>query len=285
MQKQCAGRFLGISLFALVLLGLQVGVFSGLTLGTAPPAAAEEGEEAAAADEGGGEAKTEGADSGPKSESMLVWLYNSLKLRYVIIFLFLTFNLVALWVMNVLAVRRETVIPAVLLQTFEGHLNEKRYQEAYELAKNDESFLGKVLAAGMQQLSSGYDAAVQAMQEVGEEENMKMEHRLGYVALIAQIAPMFGLLGTVDGMVQAFDTIAKLNTSPRPAQLAGGIGTALVTTLVGLWIAIPSLVYYQFVRNRINRLVMEVGVVSGELMKRFSTVGGGAAAGAGAKKS
>ncbi len=283
MQKQCAGRFLGISLMALVLFGLQVGVFSGLTLGTAPPAAAEEGDEAAATDEGGG-AKTESADAAPKSESMLVWLYNSLKLRYTLIFLFITFNLVALWVMNVLAVRRETVIPAVLLQTFEGHLNEKRYQEAYELAKNDESFLGKVLAAGMQQLSSGYDAAVQAMQEVGEEENMKMEHRLGYVALIAQIAPMFGLLGTVDGMVQAFDVIAKLNTSPRPSQLAAGIGTALVTTLVGLWIAIPSLVYYQFVRNRVNRLVMEVGVVSGELMKRFSTVGTGGAA-AGAKKS
>ena len=65
-----------------------------------------------------------------------------------------------------------------------------------------------MLSAGLARISSGYPQAIEAMQEVGEEENMRLEHRLSYLALIGTISPMFGLLGTVDGMVQAFDVIA-----------------------------------------------------------------------------
>jgi biopolymer transport protein ExbB len=266
-------RFWGVSFLAMLFLGVYVGVFTATALQPIPAQAEEETGGAAAA---GGESSAAGeAEATRPRESMLTWLYNSLGLRYVIVFLFLTFNLVALFVMNILAVRRENVIPSALLQMFEAHLNEKRYQEAYELVKADESFLGRVLAAGMQQLSSGYDAAVAAMQEAGEEENMKLEHRLGYVALIGQISPMFGLLGTVDGMIIAFNKIAQSTTTPKPSELAQGISMALVTTLIGLIIAIPSIVYYQIVRNRLNRLVNEVGIITGELMKRFAAVGAG----------
>jgi biopolymer transport protein ExbB len=153
-------------------------------------------------------------------------------------------------------------------------LNAKKYQEAYELAKNDESFLGKVLSAGLARLSSGYPQAIEAMQEVGEEENMQLEHRLSYLALIGTIAPMFGLLGTVDGMVQAFSVIAQSTVSPKPYELAQGVMTALVTTLVGLWLAIPAIIAFNILRNRIQRLVLEVGIVSENLMSRFQNVGG-----------
>jgi biopolymer transport protein ExbB len=60
--------------------------------------------------------------------------------------------------------------------------------------------------------------------------------------------------------------------TPKPSELAQGIGTALVTTVVGLWIAIPCIAFYHIVRNRLTRLVGEVGVVSGNLMKRFAGV-------------
>jgi biopolymer transport protein ExbB len=111
------------------------------------------------------------------------------------------------------------------------------------------------------------------MQEVGEEENMRLEHRLSYLALIGTISPMFGLLGTVDGMIQAFEKIATSPTQPRPDELADGIGTALVTTLVGIWLAIPAIVAFNILRNRIGRLVLEVGIVSENLMSRFQNVG------------
>jgi biopolymer transport protein ExbB len=207
--------------------------------------------------------------SPPAKESFLGWLYHSLGLRYVVIFLIITFNAVALVVMILLALRRECICPDDLAIAFETKLNEKKYQEAYELAKADKSFLAKVLTAGMSKLSEGYPAAIGAMEEVGEEQNLKLEQRNGYIALIAQIGPMFGLLGTVDGMVMAFDVIAHSNVTPKPSELAQGIGTALVTTVVGLWIAIPMIAFYHIVRNRTTRLVMEAGTVSGNLMKRF----------------
>jgi biopolymer transport protein ExbB len=134
--------------------------------------------------------------------------------------------------------------------------------------------LGKVLSAGLAKLSVGYNQAIEAMQEVGEDEDMRLEHRLSYIALIGSISPMIGLLGTVQGMIMSFNVIATSTTAPKPSQLAEGIATALFTTLVGLIIAIPAIAVYGILRNRIARLVLEVGIVSENLMSRFQSVGG-----------
>lgn len=205
-------------------------------------------------------------------ESVLVWLYHSMTPRYVIIFLGVTFNEIALVVMIILGLRRKCICPLALAKDFENKLNKKQYQEAYDTAKKDNSFLGKVLAAGMANLSDGHEAALEAMHEVGEEQNMRLEQRNGHIALIAQIAPMLGLLATVDGIVRAFAVIAGKDVTPKPSELAQGIGIALVNTVVGLWLAIPSIIFYHIVRNRLTRLVLEVGVISARLMKRFSNV-------------
>jgi biopolymer transport protein ExbB len=188
-------------------------------------------------------------------------------------FLPMSFLLVALFIMNLLSSKRENVCPKTLVDGFRALLDERKYQEAYELAKSDESFLGQMLAAGMARISNGYEKAVSAMSQVGEEENMKLEHRLGYMALIGTIAPMVGLFGTVDGMIRSFMVIASTNTTPKPAELAMGISTALVTTIVGLGIAIPAMAAFNLLKNRVSRLILEVGVVSEELMSRFEGVG------------
>jgi biopolymer transport protein ExbB len=229
---------------------------------------------------GGAPADVPAADSGVVSaatsgESILSWAFRSLGWFYSIVFLALSFTLVALFVMNVITARRENVIPSQLVGSFEQYLNERRYQEAYDLAKGDESFLARVLTAGLsKQSTSGYSQAIEAMQEVGEEENMKMDHQLSYMALIGTISPMFGLLGTVDGMIRAFQVIAQSTIAPKPADLARGISTALFTTLVGLFIAIPAIAAYNILRNRVARLVLEVGIVSEGLMSRFQNAGG-----------
>jgi biopolymer transport protein ExbB len=206
-------------------------------------------------------------------KSALRWFYDSLGLPYVIAFLPMSFLLVALFIMNLLSSKRENVCPKALVDGFRALLDERKYQEAYELAKTDESFLGQMLAAGMARISNGYEKAMNAMSQVGEEENMKLEHRLGYMALIGTIAPMVGLFGTVDGMIRSFIVIANTNTTPKPAELAMGISTALVTTIVGLAIAIPAMAAFNLLKNRVARLVLEVGVVSEELMSRFEGVG------------
>jgi biopolymer transport protein ExbB len=175
--------------------------------------------------------------------------------------------------MNLLQVRRDVLLPTAFVEEFEQKLNAKDFQAAYEFARSDESFVARVLAAGMGRLSRGYEEAVEGMQEAGEDENMALEHRLSYVALIGTIAPMMGLMGTVQGMISSFDVIATSAVAPKPSQLADGISTALVTTLIGLMLAIPAMVFYGIPKNRIQRLVLEIGMVSEGLMGRFAAVG------------
>ena len=220
-----------------------------------------------------GEPAASGEESAQEM-SYLAWIYQALGPMYMIIFLGLSFTLVALFVMNLLTARRDNVCPQHLLESFEEHLNEKRYQEAYELAKSDESMLGMVLSAGLAKLSVGYPQAVEAMQEVGEDENMKLEHRLSYLALIGTISPMVGLFGTVHGMISSFQVIAMGGSTPKASDLAQGISTALFTTLIGLAIAIPAIAAFNILKNRVSRLVLEVGIYSEDMMSRFQNVGG-----------
>ncbi len=255
------------ALFGLLLLD---GVFSSTGLLT-QTAVAQDEEGAAPAPAAAPAAPAE--DTPPPKLNALQWLYQALGPFYLIIFLSLSFTLVALLVMNLLSARRDNVCPVALVEGFEAHLNEKQYQEAYELAKADESFLGQVLSAGLAKLSAGYAQAIEAMQEVGEEENMKLEHRLSYMALIGTLSPMVGLFGTVDGMIRSFSTIAVAGSTPKASDLAMGISTALFTTLVGLAIAIPALAAYNILKNRIARLVLEVGILSEGLMSRFQKTG------------
>ncbi len=207
-----------------------------------------------------------------KNETMLAYYYRSLGPLYTVVFLALSFTFVALAILNGLALRKQAMMPDGLIQNFEAALNEKNYQGAFEMAKGDESFLGALLAGGMGKLQQGYDAAEAAMNEAGSDEAMKLEHRLSYVALIGSIAPMVGLLGTVDGMISSFRVIEQSGTTPDPAELAGGISTALITTIVGLWLAIPAIIGFGIYKNRLARLLYDVGAVAEGLMSRFQTV-------------
>ena len=262
-----------------LLLGLVMQI--GLATAKAPPiigqevgAAQDAANPAVVPPDNGAGAQPVGATAAPpKDESLLVWLVGALGWEYVIVFLFISFVFVALCIMNVLSARRDQVCPQVLIDGFESLLDEKKYQEAYELSKADDSFLGNVLSSGLARLANGYDHAIAAMQEVGQDESMKLQHRLSYLALIGTISPMVGLFGTVDGMIRAFFAIATGGGSPDPNKLADGISKALLTTLVGLAIAIPAIAVYNILKNRFERLELEVGIASGNLMGRFEKVG------------
>ena len=229
-------------------------------------------EAAVAQEEDAGDAAAEeGAE--PEGENMLVFYYKALGLRYVIVFLALSFGLVALLVMCFMQIRRAVLMPPGLSQAFEAHLESKEYQQAYELAKTDDSYLGHVLAAGMGKLQSGYGPAVEAMQAEEGEQAMKLEHKISYVSLVGALAPMFGLLGTVDGMVGAFMVIAKSATAPKPSELAIGISQALITTLIGLWLAIPAIACFALFKNWLQKLNSDVDGEAMRLMSRFQTMG------------
>lgn len=209
-------------------------------------------------------------DTGTKAPSnLLAWTFQALGIYYTATFFALSITLLTLIVMNLLAARQDNICPPDLIEGVEQQLAEGNAQAAAELIRTDDSFLGQVVAAGLSKLSRGHSHAVEAMQEVGEEETMKMEHNLSYMALIGNISPMIGLFGTVQGMISAFRTIATSGSTPKPSALALDISTALFTTLAGLAIAIPAIAVYNILRNRVQRLTMQVGVTSEELIERF----------------
>ncbi len=209
-------------------------------------------------------------DTGPKAPSnLLAWTFQALGISYTIVFFALSITLLTLIVMNLLAARKDNICPPDLVEGVEQQLAAGNPQAAAELIRTDESFLGQVVAAGLSKLDRGHSHAVEAMQEVGEEETMKLEHNLSYMALIGNISPMIGLFGTVQGMISAFRTIATSGTTPKPSALALDISTALFTTLAGLAIAIPAIAVYNILRNRVQRLTMQVGITSEELLERF----------------
>ena len=238
----------------------------------AAPVADEAAADAAPAAPAAGDA-TSAAAPKVESRSFLAYTARACGWFWGPTFLLTSFVLVALIMMNVLQVRRDVLLPTAFVEEFEQKLNAKDFQGAYEFARGDDSFVARVLAAGMARLSRGYEEAVEGMQEIGEDENMALEHRLSYVALIGTIAPMMGLMGTVQGMISSFDIIAQSATSPKPSELADGISTALVTTFIGLILAVPAMVFHSILKNRIQRLVLEIGMVSEGLMGRFAAVG------------
>ena len=265
-----ASRFWGIVcvLGALFVAPIAMSVWPETEL--AVTAFAQDGDAAPAADAPAAEtpAATPAADQ--DTESFLKLMVRASG-WYGLVLLIMSVVMVAIIMMNVLGTKRDDLLPDEFVEAFEARLNEKDYNGAYEIAKEDDSFIARVLTAGMSRLNRGYAEAVEGMQEVGEEEAMHLDQRLSYLALIGSVAPMVGLMGTVSGMISSFQVIASSEAAPKPKDLAEGISSALFTTLEGLAVAIPAMVAYTLLRNRVSAIVLEVGNVSENLMSRFAT--------------
>ncbi len=173
---------------------------------------------------------------------------------------------------NAFGVMRSRFINNGFVDSFEGMTKGKQYKEAFESAKSDHTFLGKIMSAGLSRLSDGYTDALAGMQEAGVAENMKNEHRLSYLSMLANVATMVGLLGTVAGMVSSFTVLSTSDVSPSPSALAQGVSMALVTTVIGLVEAIPAIMAYTILGNLNSRRVLEVAQVGEHLMRPFKTV-------------
>ncbi|MDR0338158.1 MAG: MotA/TolQ/ExbB proton channel family protein [Planctomycetaceae bacterium] len=214
--------------------------------------------------------ETVAADEGDVSQdSYLFWYLKALGPIFAPAFAVTSICFVMLVVMNWMSINRNNIMPQTMIDVFKQQLDDQNFQEAYETAHASEAPQGKILAAGLAKMQAGYEAAQQSMSDVAEEEIMRLEQKLGWIAMIAGIAPMLGLLGTVFGMVDSFNVIARSGTAPQASELAAGISTALITTQVGLLIAIPAMIVYEFLRNKLALLVLELTVQTENLMNRF----------------
>jgi biopolymer transport protein ExbB len=176
--------------------------------------------------------------------------------------------MLALVIENYVTLNRERLAPPELIDEVRSLFDEGQYQEALELCENEPNLFTRVCAAGIAKIGHPFEVIQTAIGETGDEESVKLHQKIGWVATLAAISPMLGLLGTVQGMVASFHTIATTQ-NPTPSELAGGIYVALLTTLEGLLVAIPATAAFSYLRNRLVRSTIEVGAIVEDLFERF----------------
>ncbi len=165
---------------------------------------------------------------------------------------------VALVVDYSVSIRAQTLMPRGLADRVRQQLQAGQVAEALRECQAQPNALASVLQAGLSELDGGWTMVEKAMEDAVAEQSARFSRRIDYLTVIGNIAPMLGLLGTVTGMIEAFQTVAETQGVARAADLAKGIYEALVTTVEGLVVAIPSLGLYAFFRNRVDQLISEV---------------------------
>ena len=173
----------------------------------------------------------------------------------------LSIGALALIVMHFVQIRRKKLLPDEQLTVLESYLAGGQVQEALEYCVDpmNDSFLTRILAGGLlryQRSAFGPFELKNALEEAGEDQAARLYRSTDALGVIGTIAPLLGLLGTVLGMVGAFETIGQTSTSGHE-MLATNISEALVTTLLGLILAIPCVALFSYFRNRIDGLSSE----------------------------
>jgi len=176
---------------------------------------------------------------------------------------------VALIIENFMTIKREKLAPPDLLDELEALFDGENFQDAVELCEQEKNYLTNVVGAGLSKLGHSFETMQTSLREMQTEESVKLFQKIGWLSLISAIAPMMGLFGTVTGMFVTFSNIAAAGGSVSPAQLAGGIKMALITTIFGLTVAIPVGVAFYTLRNRVIRTSAEINAITEDLFERF----------------
>lgn len=176
---------------------------------------------------------------------------------------------VALIIENFIAITREKLAPPDLLGQIEAFFNEDDFEGAAQQCESTRCYLTNVIGSGLAKREHAFETIQASLREMQTEESVKLFQKIGWLSLISAIAPMMGLFGTVTGMFKTFSSIAAAGGSVSPAQLAGGIKQALITTIFGLTVAIPVGVAFFIMRNRVIRVSTEINAISEELFERF----------------
>ena len=169
----------------------------------------------------------------------------------------LSITALALVVEHWLTIRADVLMPHSLADQVHKRLSQGDLAGARQLCVKNPSFLGFVVETALAEVEGGWSAVEKALEDSAAEQAARLYRKIEYLSVIGNIAPMVGLLGTVVGMVIAFQEVASTQGAPRAAQLASGIYQALVTTVAGLIIAIPALGVFAVFRNRVDQLAAE----------------------------
>ena len=171
---------------------------------------------------------------------------------------------VALIIKLFLELRVSEAVPVGFpVEKLETAIKDKKFQEAYDACKDNDSFLARLVRTGVANLPNGRTEAKEAMNAVQDEVVTLMETRISYLAIIGTLGPMIGLVGTIAGMIASFQEIANaVGAQPRPDKVAEGISTALFITLEGVSLSVPAIFFFAYFRNRIAKITLETAKVA-----------------------
>lgn len=177
----------------------------------------------------------------------------------IMIFILLALSLTAAYLIfdHLMTIRRKDLMPDGLSEQVRQCLITGDVGAAQEACNARPSFLAFVLMHGISELEFGWNAVEKSLEDALAEQSARLFRKIEYLSVIGNIAPMVGLLGTVIGMIIAFQNVASTQGTASAPQLAEGIYQALVTTVGGLIVAIPSIGAFAIFRNRIDQFVAE----------------------------
>ncbi len=169
---------------------------------------------------------------------------------------------------RLVSLRRGNVIPRPFVKRFLLQLEQEQLtpEEALELCQRNRSPVAELFAAAVRKWGRPSVEVEQALIDAGERITNHLRKYLRVLNAVATVCPLLGLLGTVMGMIEAFQSIAANMALGRPELLAEGISKALVTTAAGLSVAIPALIAYLYFVSRVDRLVMEMDALGQEVV-------------------
>ncbi len=176
---------------------------------------------------------------------------------------------------RMLYLRRARVIPRPFVRGVIEQLEQQQLdrEEALALCEENGSPIAELFTAALKKWNRPAVEVEQAILDAGERVTSELRKYLRLFNAISNIAPLLGLLGTVLGMIDAFNSIAQADAMGRPELLAGGIGSALLTTAAGLLVAIPAYAVYAFFVGRTDRLILEMDALAQNIVELISAEG------------
>lgn len=144
-------------------------------------------------------------------------------------------------------------------------LKSNKAEEAAAVADNDNSFLGRFLCVGIKVMSQPVEEKQKIFRRAGSRELQQADRRLRVLSVIGNISTLLGLTGTVTGMIQTFMKIERIGGIAEVAVLAGGIWEALLTTAAGLFVAIPTLIFYHYFEGIVDNRAIEMKNIASDV--------------------
>jgi biopolymer transport protein ExbB len=163
-----------------------------------------------------------------------------------------------------------------LLKEVDGLIAQQRLDQALAVCEESSAPAGQILAAGLKRHSEGAERVTQAIENAGAIEVSKLESGLVWLATLSNVAPLLGFLGTVIGMIQAFQAI-EIAGEVEATLVAGGIKVALITTASGLAIAIPINIAHNYFVTRVDRIVIDMEESAQKMIDAVHAIERGAA--------